>query len=51
LKYNVFKSSETKGGGVAELVVRPPMDLEVRGSNLGTGHPLFELMANASELM
>jgi hypothetical protein len=35
-----------KGGGVAELVVRPPTDPEVRGSNLSAGRRLFELMTN-----
>ncbi len=41
----------SKGGGVAELEVRPPMDPEVRGSNLGAGRRLFELMANDFKLM
>jgi hypothetical protein len=37
-----------QGGGIAELVVRPPTDPEVRGSNLCAGCRLFELMTNNS---
>ena len=35
LKFGLKISFANKGGGVAELVARPPMDPKVGGSNLG----------------